>query len=118
MIRVSLSLDGDGILRALRSSGHGDSGPGGESLVCGIVSAALRSYGKLLAREPGIKVEGHSLGRGNLEFELLEINVDRKEWLKGMQAFLLSTLDDAGKEFPGELLVEINIQKEERKNGT
>ncbi len=109
MIRVVLDVDADGGLRRLEARGHALVSKGQSSLVCGAVSATLRSVAGLLLDTPGIDTAGEAPEPGLLTLSVDGVAPNRKEFLAGMTALLVRSLEDVAGEEPGEVSLKIDF---------
>lgn len=107
MIRVVLDVDAEGGLRRLDVTGHAPVLTGDVSLVCGAISAAVRSAARLLAESPGIRISGSAADAGALHLTVTEIEPGQREYLSGITALLKQNLQDVAAESPAEVSVEI-----------
>jgi uncharacterized protein YsxB (DUF464 family) len=109
MIRVVLDVDADGGLRRLDATGHALAPKGQVSVVCGAVSALLRSVAGLFLDTPGIDVSGEAPATGVLNLSIERVATDRKEFLAGITALLIRSLEDVAGDEPDEVSLKIDF---------
>ncbi|MDR1443524.1 MAG: ribosomal-processing cysteine protease Prp [Treponema sp.] len=99
MIRVSVTLDGAGALRACRVRGHAGLGPRGADLVCFAVSVLVRTVLRTLSGRPGIDVRGGAPNRGLLWMEA-DYKAEGRDFLAAAGAFLVEGLRSVSEKYP------------------
>ncbi|MFP4431782.1 MAG: ribosomal-processing cysteine protease Prp [Spirochaetaceae bacterium] len=109
MVRVVMDVDADGGLRLLDATGHARVLKGQVSVVCGAVSALLRSVAGLLLDAPGIDVSGEAPGAGVLRLSVERVATEQKEFLAGITALLIRSLEDVAGDEPDEVSLKINF---------
>jgi len=114
VIRLSLRLRADGCLQGFSASGHAGAGPRGRDAVCAAVTVLLRTAARLLAAQPDLQVSGEAPAEGEMRLALEPPPEERREWVRGVTATLVTGLTDLDREFPGRLKLEVG----EEGNGT
>ena len=92
-------LDGAGLLKSCRVSGHAGAGKRGEDIVCAAVSVLTRTIVRVLAGREGITVRGGIPERGDFWMEA-EYSPEGREFLSAAGAFLIEGLLSVSAEFP------------------
>lgn len=106
MIRIAIDRRPDGTFSMISSKGHGRI-ENGSSLVCGIVTAALKGFGRTLTLESGFEISGQTGGPGDLVMKITRVPAERLQWVLGVQDLFLGILTDARQDFPEELKIQI-----------
>jgi uncharacterized protein YsxB (DUF464 family) len=104
-----MDVDADGGLRRLDATGHALVSKGQVSVVCGAVSALLRSAAGLLLDTPGIDVSGEAPGTGVLRLSVESVATEQKELFAGITALLIRSLEDVAGDEPDEVSLTINF---------
>ena len=99
MIQAELILDGAGILKSCRVSGHAGAGAKGSDIVCAAVSVLAKTSIKVLSGRKGITIRGDIPERGNFKLEA-EYTPEGREFLAAAGAFLTEGLLSVSEEFP------------------
>ena len=128
MLRVAVTLDGDGALRRMRFEGHagtvprGRNGPrkgfrifrdrrgteaAGWDPACAAASLLARTVARVVASRADWIVDGSAAEPGNLFLDVVRRPEDTTEWLLGVTDTLMGALADIAEEFPGTLSVNV-----------
>ena len=108
MIRVTVLLGADGLLRKVTADGHAGFGSAGTDIVCAATTALLRTAAKVLEEHDGIEMTGSATGPGSLSFTITSIDPSSRGWLAGVGGFLMRGIGDLHDEYPAECAVEIS----------
>ena len=112
-IEILLVLGPNGLIRRLTSVGHA-SLTNGFRPACVLVSAALRSFGRLLGEKSGVPVQVKIDGPGHFELKLNSVPQELGLWYGGVCDLLKKNLEDAQTDFPGQIHIELrNIELEQ-----
>jgi uncharacterized protein YsxB (DUF464 family) len=99
VIRIYVTLDGAGVLRACRVQGHAGLRSGGADLVCAAVSVLVRTALRTLSGRQGIDVRGAAPERGLLWMET-DYRTEGRDFLAAAGAFLMEGLRSVSEEYP------------------
>ena len=99
MIEIKAVLDGDGILRSCRASGHAKAGKAGTDIVCAAVSVLMRTACCILSNRKGIIFRGGAPEKGQLWLET-EYDAEGKDFLFAAGVFLIEGLKSIAQEYP------------------
>ena len=99
MIQIDMVLDGPGLLKSCRVSGHAGAGKRGSDIVCAAVSVLTRTLIRVLAGREGITIRGSIPEQGNFWMEA-EYTPEGREFLAAAGAFLIEGLLSVSTEFP------------------
>jgi len=105
-IEILLIHGRDGMIQELQSTGHAPVA-GSSSLACGLVSSAVRSFGRLLANHPKLQTGLKLDGPGHFELRIGEIPPDLTLWYGGVCDLLKKNLSDAQADFPEFMHIEL-----------
>ena len=92
-------LDGAGVLKSCRVSGHAGAGKKGSDIVCAAVSVLARTAIKVLSEREGITIRGDIPEPGNFCLET-EYNPEDRDFLAAVGSFLIEGLLSVSGEFP------------------
>jgi hypothetical protein len=109
VIDIKVILDGDGVLRACKASGHAGAGKAGTDIVCAAVSVLLRTALNTLSGREGITVKGGAPQAGHLWMEA-DYNAGGKAFLFAVGEFLLNGLSSVAQEFPKNCRLNISTE--------
>jgi hypothetical protein len=116
-MRVELDLDVDGCVVAINAAGHAQL-RGEQSLSCGIVSSALRSFGLWVLDQPGLLPQGNASQPGDLFLQIRRLGSPPAgqfsapiEKLLGASQLLVRLLEDLQREFPTDIQLVKNIEE-------
>jgi uncharacterized protein YsxB (DUF464 family) len=99
VVRVSVALDGAGLLRSCRVEGHAGWGRKGGDLVCAAVSVLARSALRTLSGRRGIRLRGAAPDRGLLWMEV-DYDAESRDFLAAAGAFLVEGLRSVSETYP------------------
>jgi uncharacterized protein YsxB (DUF464 family) len=106
VISVEALLDGEGVLRSCKASGHAGAGKPGNDIVCAAVSVLMRTALKTLEGKKGIKLSGGAPERGVLWLEA-EFTAEGRGYLAAAGDFLIEGLRSVAVEFPQNCTISI-----------
>lgn len=106
MVRIDIDIT-DGCITRLWSQGHDEVGPGELSLVCGIVSAILRTAVRLVESREEITWCGEAPNPGEMFLLIEECPVETKAWLQGITDFILKGIGDLQTDFPDKVTLNV-----------
>jgi uncharacterized protein YsxB (DUF464 family) len=114
MIRIDAAVDGAGLLKSCRVSGHAGAGKRGGDIVCAAVSVLVRTAQRTLSGREGILVRGEAPERGlfRLETDCSAENPAAGYFLAAAGAFLLEGLSSVAADYPE--FCEMTIHTERR----
>lgn len=120
MIRVTISLDREHILKGVEAHGHSTAGMRGTNIVCAAVTALIRTAARLLEERGTGRVSGAATSPGNLGFTLSAVDSGMKEYVRGVGDFLVLGIADVSDEYPDECSLTVTESKgnQERTDGT
>jgi uncharacterized protein YsxB (DUF464 family) len=98
MIQVSMVLDGAGLLRSCRVTGHAGAGKRGSDIVCAAVSVLCRTIVRVLSNRKDITIRGNIPEQGDFFVEA-DYTPEGREFLAGAGAFLIEGLLSVSGEF-------------------
>jgi len=99
VIKVEAVLDGDGVLRSCRASGHAGAGRTGNDVVCAAVSVLMRTAVRALSGRDGITVRCDAPEPGFLFLET-DYAAEGKDFLFAAGVFLIEGLASVAEEYP------------------
>lgn len=104
MIRCIIEAD-HGILRSLRSSGHGDidNRDAKVSVACAAVSTLLRTAGVLLETSEQVIIELKTFQPGEIDVRIKHVDEKAEQWLRGLTDMLIRGLEDVQRDFPAQV---------------
>lgn len=117
MIHLSIVLRPDGCLEAFRASGHSSRGGRGNDVVCASATVLLRTAGRLLEAEPGLRARGDAPEPGKMRLRLGRAPEAQRGRVRGITDFLVRGLLDLRSEYPDIVSLEIR-QKGSTEYGT
>ncbi len=109
-IQIVVELDGSGCLRKLDSRGHAI-GTGGDSVACAAVSVLVRTAARTINAHGDLDVRGDASTEGHLRCELAgngDLPEPVRRWLRGVTEFLVTGLQDAARDYPDDVRLEIH----------
>jgi len=106
LIEIEAVLDGDGVLRACRASGHAGAGKTGTDIVCAAVSVLMRTALSTLSNREGVTISGGAPERGQLWLET-DYNAEGKDFLFAAGVFLVEGLKSVAQEYPQNCVLKI-----------
>jgi hypothetical protein len=117
MVRITVVVDRDGLVRRIGSAGHARRffRPAG---ACGIASHALRSFGRVVAAKGSLAVSGKADRPGRFEMVIGEVSVGDRPWYRGVCDVLIQGLGDVQRDFPGQVDMNIITSEQETRNGS
>lgn len=107
MIRVSIRVDGSGLLRRVDVSGHAAFEVAGKDIVCASVTALVRSAVRVLEIDSRFAIQGNTEAPGQLFFSVGSVDPAGDEYLRGVSSFLILGLGDIASEFPDRCMIEV-----------
>ncbi|MDR2245973.1 MAG: ribosomal-processing cysteine protease Prp [Treponema sp.] len=111
MIRIDAALDGAGLLRSCRVTGHANAGPAGSDVVCAAVSILTRTAFRTLSGREGVTLRGGAPERGVFLMET-DYSGGGRDFLLGAGAFLMEGFSSVAKLYPE--FCELTIHRERR----
>jgi len=99
MIQAELVLDGAGLLRSCRVSGHAGAGKRGNDIVCAAVSVLARTIVRVLSNRKDINIRGSIPDMGNFFLET-EYAPEGREFLAAAGSFFIEGMLSVSEEFP------------------
>jgi len=99
VVRVEAVLDGGGVLRLCRASGHAGAGRTGSDVVCAAVSVLMRTAVRVLSGREGVSLRCEAPEPGFLLLET-DCSAGGTEFLRAVGMFLLEGLASVAEEFP------------------
>jgi uncharacterized protein YsxB (DUF464 family) len=99
VVRVDVTLDGEGLLRSCRVKGHAGWGRKGRDIVCAAVSVLVRSALYTLSDREGIRLQGAAPERGLVWMEV-DYDTECRDFLAAVGTFLLEGLRSVAEAYP------------------
>ena len=99
MIKIKAVLDGNGVLRACKASGHAGAGQTGTDIVCAAVSVLMRTAVRVLGDRNGITIRYDAPEPGLLDMEA-EYTAEGRDFLSAVGVFLIEGLRSVVEEYP------------------
>ena len=99
MIEIEAVLDGSGVLKACKATGHAKAGKTGADIVCAAVSVLMRTALAALSGREGITLRGAAPKPGLIWLEA-EYAAEGKDFLFAAGEFLIEGLKSVAQEFP------------------
>ena len=99
MIRIEAVIDGEGVLRSCKASGHAKAGKTGTDIVCAAVSVLMRTACNILSSRNGIIFRSGAPEKGQLWLDV-EYAAEGKDFLFAAGVFLIEGLKSIAQEFP------------------
>jgi uncharacterized protein YsxB (DUF464 family) len=110
VIKIKLTLDKVGCVRAVEACGHAGRGPSRGDVVCAAVSVLLRTFAEVLATTNGVTAAVEAPTRGSMAVKAAW-QENRAAFVSGVSAFLVEGLDGVAAEYPNNckiILEELN----------
>ena len=105
MIDIRINLDSNGCIRVIEARGHSTDGIRGQNVLCGAVTVLLKNISKVIYNDDTIKSRGNAEEPGNLYFEIIDLPVEKRPWVKGITDVLIAGLFDLESQFRNEINV-------------
>jgi uncharacterized protein YsxB (DUF464 family) len=99
MVEVVAAVDRKGLLRTCSISGHANSGPMGQDIVCAAVSVLARTATAVLSDRDGVVFSVRSSKRGELNFKA-DCTEAGEAFLYAAGVFLVEGLRSVAAEYP------------------
>jgi uncharacterized protein len=109
VIRATISLDDEGLLRGLVVEGHSGYASIGSDIVCAAVTAIVRSTTRVIGLDERFRASSRAEKPGRFEFSIDTIPRGSEEYLSGITNVLVVGLGDVSSEFPERC--SINVKK-------
>lgn len=107
MLRIKITMTGQGLLRGAEAVGHVGFGPKGSDPVCAAATVLLRTAARTLERKQGIELSGGAPSPGQMQFEILALPESLRGWISGVSEALFQGLTDLAMEFPDKVSVQV-----------
>ena len=108
-LSVILTLDTNGVLRALDIRGHAGSAPKGANIPCAGATLLAKTAYETLRALPGLRFSGEAPEPGILGVSLESYGEENQGQLRGVTEFLKTGFIVLSGEYPQEVLLEIKV---------
>jgi len=106
-LSIHVSLSPGGLLRGFEARGHAGRAPAGRNLACAAATVLLRSTARACVAR-GLATGGGAREPGDLRLSVAPVPEPERGWLRGVTDVLLRGVDDLQRDYPGEILVELD----------